>query len=126
MAQLKKHAADDAVGVQPWNRFHTGVRWLVHEIRSLRPDGDFGTRAIARHITRAGMQISRARSRCILEEARPQRTKTCVSTESAHRSAPEYFFKPLRPNHVWHMDMMAFRVLWIRFEVTVIIDGFSR
>lgn len=125
-AQLKKHAADDAVGSPPWNRLHAGVRWLVHEIRSLCPERDFGTRTIARHLMRAGIQISRASVRRILEEDRPPRPRTCCSTTSGHRSAPEHFFMPPRPNHVWHMDMTVFRVLWMRFEVAAIIDGFSR
>lgn len=43
-----------------------------------------------------------------------------------HRTAPEHFFKPPHPNHVWHMDMTVSRVLWMRFEVAAIIDGFSR
>ena len=125
-AQLKKHAPDDAVGAPPWNRLHAGVRWLVHEIRSLCLERDFGTRTIARYILRAGIQISRASVRRILEEERPPCPKACASTTSAHRTAPEHFFKPPRPNHVWHMDMTVFRVLWMRFEVAAIIDGFSR
>lgn len=125
-AQLKKHRSEDAVGTPPWNRLHAGVRWLVHEIRSLCPERDFGTRTIARHIMRAGIQISRASVRRILEEERPPRPKACASTTSTRRTAPEHFFKPPHPNHVWHMDMTVFRVLWMRFEVAAIIDGFSR
>ncbi|MEL6394905.1 MAG: DDE-type integrase/transposase/recombinase [Planctomycetota bacterium] len=125
-AQLKKHKTEDAVGTPPWNRLHAGVRWLVHEIRSLCPERDFGTLTIARHIIRAGIQISRASVRRILEEERPLQPKACTSIGSALRTAPEHFFKPPRPNHVWHMDMTVFRVLWMRFEVAAIIDGFSR
>ncbi|MEM6749182.1 MAG: hypothetical protein AAF612_01810 [Planctomycetota bacterium] len=125
-AQLRKHAANDAVGAPPWNRLHAGVRWLVHEIRALCPERDFGTRTIARHIMRAGIQISRASVRRILEEERPRGPKTCASTIAARRTAPDHFFRPPHPNHVWHMDMTVFRVLWMRFEVAAIIDGFSR
>jgi transposase-like protein len=124
--QLEKHAVNDAVGAPPWNRLHAGVRWLVHEIRSLCPERDFGTRTIARHIMRAAIQISRALVRRILEEERPPHPKACAATTSAHRTAPEHFFRPPCPDHVWHMDMTVFRVLWMRFEVAAIMDGFSR
>ena len=121
-----KLKADDLVGAPPWNRLHEGVRWLVHEIRLLCPERDFGTRTIARHIMRAGIQISRASVRRILEEEQPPRSRTCESKASHARTAPDHFFNPPRPNHVWHMDMTVLRVLWMRFEVAAIIDGFSR
>ena len=121
-----KHKAEDFVGAPPWNKLHEGVRWLMHEIRSLCPERDFGTRTIARYIMRAGIQISRASVRRILEEERRPRRDAGLRADSTHRMAPDHFFKPPRPNHVWHMDMTVFRVLWMRFEVAAIIDGFSR
>lgn len=126
-AQRDKLGCDSALGSPPWNRLHEGVRWLVHEIRELCPERDFGTRTIARHIMRAGLQISRASVRRILEEDPPQRHGRYVRPISdSTRTAPDHFFRPPQPNHVWHMDMTVFRVLWIRCEVAAIIDGFSR
>ena len=75
---------------------------------------------------RAGIQVSRASVRRILGEERPPRPKPRSLTASVHRTAPDQFFKPTRPNRVWHMDMTVFRVLWMRFEAAAIIDGFSR
>lgn len=122
-----KHRAESLIGAPPWNKLHAGVRWLVHEIRTLCPERDFGTRTIARHIMRAGIQISRASVRRILEEERPSRAPGSPNAIARPRTtAPEHFFHPPRPNHVWHMDLTTFRVLWMRCEVAAIIDGFSR
>ncbi|MEQ9453192.1 MAG: DDE-type integrase/transposase/recombinase, partial [Phycisphaeraceae bacterium] len=38
----------------------------------------------------------------------------------------EHFFQPPGPDHVWHMDLTVLKVLWMRFEVAAIMDGFSR
>ncbi|MEQ9455501.1 MAG: helix-turn-helix domain-containing protein, partial [Phycisphaeraceae bacterium] len=121
-----KHRAQDVVGSPPWNSLHAGVRWLVHEIRSLCPEREFGTRTIARHIMRAGIQISRASVLRILEEERRPHPPACSSSTGSDRTAPDHFFRPPRPNHVWHMDLTVLKVLWLRFEVAAIIDGFSR
>ena len=43
----EKHRSESVVGTPPWNKLHEGVRWLVHEIRQLCPERDFGTRTIA-------------------------------------------------------------------------------
>ena len=122
-----KHRAEALIGTPPWNKLHAGVRWLVHEIRSLCPERDFGTRTITRHLLRAGIQISRASVRQILEEEPSPRPRNCAAVSlPPHRTAPEHFFKPPHPHHVWHMDLSCFRFLWIRYEVAAIIDGFSR
>ena len=42
-----------------WNRIDDAVRWAVHELRQLCPEPEMGTRTIARHLIRAGIQISR-------------------------------------------------------------------
>ncbi|MEQ9454089.1 MAG: DDE-type integrase/transposase/recombinase [Phycisphaeraceae bacterium] len=114
------------MGSPPWNKLHARVRWLVHEIRALCPERDFGTRTIARHLLRAGIRISDTSVRRILEEQRPPRPAHSASDRSEGRRAPEHFFKPPCPNHVWHLDLTVLRVLWLRFEVAAILDGFSR
>ncbi|WP_428387667.1 transposase [Mucisphaera sp.] len=125
-AVREKHRAEDYVGSPPWNKLHAGVRWLVHEIRLLCPEREFGTRTIARHIMRAGVQISRSSVLRILEEERGPRPPACSSSTGSDRTAPEHFFRPPCPNHVWHMDLTMLKVLWLRFEVAAIMDGFSR
>lgn len=67
-ALLDKNRTDRLLGSPPWNRLHEGVRQTVHEIRRLCPENDFGTRSIASQMVRAGIQISRASVRRILEE----------------------------------------------------------
>jgi len=115
------------VGAPPWNKLHEAVRWTVHEIRRLCPEREFGTRSIARHIVRAGIQISRASVRRILEEemAKPRGCDARVRRPITN-SAPDHLRRPRHPHHVWHMDITEFRVLWLRIHVVAIMDGFSR
>lgn len=51
-----KNHGNRLLGQPPWNKYHEGVRWLVHELRQLCPEREFGTRTIARHILRASIQ----------------------------------------------------------------------
>jgi len=122
-----KLKTDELIGAPPWNKLHEGVRWLVHEIRQLCPERDFGTRTIARYIMRSGIQISRASVRRILEEHSPNPSSTNRQLQNPRsRNAPSHLLHPLRAHHVWHMDMTTVRVLWMRYEIAAIIDGFSR
>ena len=43
LALRDKLKTDELIGAPPWNKLHEGVRWLVHEIRQLCPERDFGT-----------------------------------------------------------------------------------
>ena len=122
-----KHKAKELIGAPPWNKLHEGVRWLVHEIRQLFPERDFGTRTIARHIMRSGIQISRASVRRILEEHSPNPSSTTRQLQNPlSRTAANHLLHPIRAHHVWHMDMTTVQVLWMRYEIAAIIDGFSR
>ena len=113
-----KHHAEELVGTPPWNKLHAGIRWLVHEIRRLCPERDFGTRTITRHLLRAGIQISRSSVRRILEEEQePRAPKSASSAAHTSRTAPDHFFNPPEPHRVWHMDLINFRVLWRRGSV---------
>lgn len=122
-----KHNAERTVGEPPWNKIHEAVRWTVHEIRRLCPEREFGTRSIARNIVRAGIQISRASVRRILEEdmAKPNRRTSHVRRPITN-TAPDHLKNPRHPHHVWHLDITEFRVLWLRIHVVAIMDGFSR
>ena len=44
-------------GAAVWNRIDDAVRWAIHELRRLCPEPEFGTRSIARHVLRAGVQV---------------------------------------------------------------------
>jgi transposase InsO family protein/transposase-like protein len=112
------------IGAPPWNKLHQSVRWLVKEIRTLCPEPEFGSRTIVRHIVRAGVAISRSSVRRILQEEtanRPTPTRRERVTE-----APNHLQHPMQPHQVWHLDLTELRVLWMRFEIAVIIDGFTR
>ena len=125
-ALLDKNRTDQLLGSPPWNRLHEGVRKTVHEIRKLCPERDFGTRSIARQMVRAGIQISRASVRRILEEefVEPRPGNMPASTPPSHRA--EHLLKPNRPDHVWHTDITEVRVLWKRYEIAAVLDGYSR
>ncbi|MFK7884566.1 MAG: hypothetical protein AB8F26_10335, partial [Phycisphaerales bacterium] len=114
------------VGAPPWNKLHEGVRWLVQEIRALCPERDFGTRTIARHIMRSGIQISRASVRRILEEQAPRSARVAIGPRIRKpKTAPDHLLRPRRAHHVWHVDLTTVRILWMRFEIAAIIDGYA-
>ncbi len=121
-----KHKSESVVGPPPWNKLHGGVRWLVHEMRQLCPERDFGTRTIARHIMRSGIQISRASVRRILEEERTPNPDSHAPPLRTRRTFPTHLARPLKPHYVWHMDITSLRVLWMKLEVAAIIDGYTR
>ncbi len=122
-----KHKAKQVVGDPPWNKFHEGVRWLVHEIRSLCAERDFGTRTIARHIMRSGIQVSRASVRRILEEKDPRPVRVEIIPQIRHqKTAPHHLLCPRQAHYVWHIDLTTVHFLCMRFEITAIIDGYSR
>jgi len=98
----------------------------VHEMRQLCPERDFGTRTIARHIMRSGIQISRASVRRILEEERPPRQHHDAQSSQTKQRAPVHLISLSKPHHVWHLDITSMRVLWLKLEVAAIIDGCSR
>ena len=58
-------------GAIAWNRIDDAVRWTVREIQSLCPEPEFGTRTMARHLLRAGIQVSRSTVQRVLREAKP-------------------------------------------------------
>ncbi len=59
----------------PFNKISDAARWLVHEIRALCPEREFGTRSIAMAIVRAGLKLSRSSVQRILREKKPERPK---------------------------------------------------
>jgi len=124
-AMLSKRRADELLGAPPWNRLHEAVRHTVHELRKLCPEREFGTRSIARHMVRAGITISRASVRRILEEE-------LIKPDPKPRGTPPArvhdcpLLRPKGPHEVWHTDITEMRVLWKKFEVAAVLDGYSR
>lgn len=116
------------LGAPPWNKIHDGVRWLIHELASLCPEPEFGTRSIARQIMRAGIQVSRASVRRILGEEPPAREpdaeKPAEKIDEAFKPCP--LLKPTTVNETWHLDLTSIHFLWFQWTVMGLVDGFSR
>ncbi|MHB1767677.1 MAG: transposase [Phycisphaerae bacterium] len=104
------------------------VRWAAQELRSLCPEPEFGTRTMARHLLRAGIQISRSTVQRVLREAKPTQPpiKPKPAMEEPAGIKPHNLLAPKKPNQVWHSDITQIRILWFTFFITAILDGFSR
>ncbi len=111
-----------------WNRLDDAVRWTVHELRRLCPEKEFGSRTLARHILRAGIQISRSTAQRILRETEPKNPLRRAQPAMAKPTGvqPYHLLRPKYPNRVWHIDLLTLRLLWFRWTVVGILDGFSR
>ncbi len=111
-----------------WNRMDDAVRWAVQELRRICPDPEIGTRTMARHLLRAGIQISRSTVQRVLREAKPEKPprKRKPPMADALGVRPHSLLKPKRPNQVWHSDITQIRILWFTFFIAAILDGFSR
>ena len=110
-----------------WNRTDDLVRWTVHELRRLCPQPELGTRSIARYIVRAGLAISRSTVQRVMREAPPTKPRRPRRPAmSAAIGPPHHLLLPRRPNDLWHLDLSSLRILWFRFTLAAVLDGFSR
>ncbi len=111
----------------PINRISEAGRWMVHQIRELCPEKDFGTRTIAMQIVRMGRQISRSSVQRILREMKPQQPNAPAKKESAVTDVPpHHILRPERINQTWHLDLTTIDLILVRFYVAAVVDGFSR
>ena len=106
------------------------MRWAVHEMRRLCPEPELGTRTIARHLIRAGIQISRRSVQRMLRETPPPAPKKARKSRPAINppvgAESHGLLMPDNRNVVWHMDLMSMKVLWIHYTVAAILDGATR
>ena len=126
-ALKNKKRGNRLFGAPPWNKYHEAVRWLVHELRCMCPEREFGSRTIARHILRAGIRISRTTVRRILTEpppTKPGRRKFDLDDFTTLRAS--HLMNPTKPNRLWHLDLTCVRILWLHLRIAAIVDGFSR
>ena len=126
-ALKNKKRGNRLFGSPPWNKYHKAVRWLVHELRRMCPEREFGSRTIARHILRAGIRISRTTARRILTEppsTKPIRGSSNLDDFTTLRAS--HLMNPTKPNRVWHLDLTSVRFLWLHLRIAAIVDGFSR
>ena len=115
-------------GAVVWNRIDEAVRWATHELRRLCPEPEFGTRSIARQVLRDSIQISRSTVQRVLREPkspRPQRPAKLPMALPLGKK-PYHPLRPERINRGWHIDVLSVQILWLRFSVAAILDGFSR
>ena len=126
-ALKNKNRGDRLLGQPPWNKYHEGVRWLVHELRHLCPEREFGARTIARHILRAGIRISRTTVRRILTESPPTKPKRKnPDLDNFITMRATHLMDPKQANRVWQLDLTSVRFLWFHLRIAAIVDGFSR
>ncbi|MCZ7646130.1 MAG: DDE-type integrase/transposase/recombinase [Planctomycetota bacterium] len=121
------------LGRAPFNKLGDAARWLVHEIRSLCVEAEFGTRSIAMQLVRAGIQISRASVQRILREHKPKGPvgPAAVEVKPGPKVRAHDLLRPREPNRVWHLDLTTFELPapWLplfRYYVAALEDGFSR
>ena len=127
LKQLQTHGESSRLFAGPvWNRIHDAVRWTVHQLRYLCPEPACGTRTIARYVVRAAVQISRSSVQRILREQCPKRCYDKLPLLPPEGAEPHHLLTPRTTNRVWQLDMMELRILWYRFTVAALIDGFSR
>jgi transposase InsO family protein len=115
------------LGEAPWNRIHDGVRWAIHELRRLCPEQEMGARTIARHLIRAGIQASRSTVQRVSREQKPPRPRRPrPKFVEAAGEQPRHILAPASTNHVWHLDLAELRILWFRYTIAALLDGYSR
>jgi putative transposase len=115
------------LGDVPWNRIHDGVRWAVHELRRLCPEPEMGTRTIAKHLVRSGIQVCRTTIQRVLREEKPPRPKRPrPGLVEAVGVPPHHLLAPASLNEVWHLDLAELRILWFRYTIAALLDGYSR
>ena len=111
----------------PWNRIDDAVRWAIHELRQLCPESEFGTRTIARHLVRAGVQISRRTVQRVFREDKPSRPPyRRPPLVPAAGVEPYHLLNPTKVNQTWKIDITILHLLWRRFTIAALLDGFSR
>lgn len=69
--------------------------------------------------------MSRTTIRRLLQEEAPKAVKQIAEPVQVIE-APRYVQHPRYPNQVWHLDITSLRVLWKKFEIPAIVDGFMR
>jgi transposase InsO family protein len=114
-------------GAAPFNKLSEAAAWLVHEIRALCPEPEFGTRQIAAQIVRAGIKLSRSSVQRILRKRKPPKPPAPAKVEQESEPAiPHHILRPTKSNRTWHLDLATIEFCWLRFYVAALMDGYSR
>jgi len=129
MRAVREGGAESLLGKPAWNKFDDAVRWLVHELREMCPEAEFGIRGIAAMIVRHGIEISKSTVQRVLKEPKtdkPAPTTPDESEESEEVRIPDNLLTPGRVNRVWHVDLSTIKLVWKHFYVAAVVDGYSR
>ncbi|MEM1109975.1 MAG: integrase core domain-containing protein [Planctomycetota bacterium] len=125
-----KREATALLGQPRWNRIDDVIRWATHELRRLCPEPEFGTRTIARHLVRSSIQVSRSWVQQHLRQPKPTPTKPKRPNRPAlvppEGREPDRLLAPESINETWHLDLATLRVLWFKFTLAALMDGYSR
>jgi len=115
-------------GKVAWNRFHDALYALVHDIRGLIPEANFGTRSLADRLRHAAIRISRSTVQRVLRNPKPQKPLPATTRTATDEPAvkPHTILAPTHTNHVWHLDITEWRVLFITVHIAAVLDGYSR
>ena len=124
-AWLEKENVGLFFGSVPWNKMSNGVRWAVHQLRSLCLEEEFGTRSIAMHLIRNGIQISRSTIQRFLRRKQPP-CPPRPARPLREPAIPHGILRPRKTNTTWHLDFTTLDFLLVRFYVAAVLDGFSR
>ena len=96
----------------------------MQEIRRICPEAEVGTRTIAGMIVRKSINISRSSVQRILRETKQAAPKPPTVPPAGKES--NNLLAPNAINRVWHLDLTTVQVLFLRFTIAAVIDGFSR
>jgi hypothetical protein len=125
--ELNGRGKNSSLFKPPVNKISEAGRWLVHQIRELCPEKNFGTRQITMHVIRAGKKLSRSTTQRILREKKPTPPPTpALPRTQAEAVPPHHILRPEIINRTWHLDLTTVELPLIRFYVAAVVDGFSR
>lgn len=112
-------------GKVAWNRFDDAVRGLVHDVRGLMPEVDFGSRSLAARLRKAAVGISRSSVQRFLRSPRPATTPTSTDKGAPKTPAvkPHTILRPMKTHQVWHLDLTDWRVLFVTIHIAAVLDG---
>ena len=117
-------------GKPRWNTIDDAVTWAMHELRRLCSQPEFGTRTIARHLVRNTIKVSRSWVQQQLRKPVPVKPMPRKSSWKAlmppEGRKPHHLLAPSEINQVWHTDLCSLRILWVKFTVIALLDGYSR
>lgn len=111
----------------PHNKHAEVVAWIAHELKERYPLPECGYGTIAQLMVQNGIACSKSSVKRKLKRPKPKTPpKPAKSKKEKNDGVPFNVLAPKAKNRSWHMDLTEIRVLFFRFFVAAILDGFSR